>query len=183
MTAIAALLTAEDLLKLPPDNLRHELVRGELTTMPPTSGEHGTSTFNISGILRDYLKANPIGVGAGAETGFIISRHPDTVRAPDCAFIHKDRIPPGGIPKKFWPLAPDLAVEVLSPSDTASEVMEKIDEWLTAGTRLVWVVDPAKKTVGVYAPDRRQRILKSTDQLEGETVLPGFSLSVAEIFR
>jgi len=83
----------------------------------------------------------------------------------------------------YFPGAPDLAVEVLSPSDSHSEVMEKIDEWLTAGTRLVWVVDPAKKTVGVYAPKRQPRILKSADQLDGEQVLPGFSLAVAEIFR
>ena len=183
MSAISTQLTADDLLNLPPDNMRHELIRGELTTRPPTNGEHGVSTLNIAGILRDFLKANPIGVDAGAETGFIISRNPDTVRAPDAAFIHNDRIPPGGVPKKFWPLAPDLAVEILSPSDSYSEVMEKIDEWLTAGTRLVWVIDPAKKTVGVYAPHRQPRILKSADQLDGEQVLPGFKLAVAEIFR
>ena len=101
MTTTAAHMTAEDLLNLPGDNSRHELVRGELITMPPTSGEHGVSTFNIAGLLRTFIKQNDLGVGAGAETGFLISRNPDTVRAPDCAFVRKDRIPAGGIPKKF----------------------------------------------------------------------------------
>ena len=183
MTAIAALLTAEDLLNFPPDNLRHELVRGELTTMPPTNDEHGARTGRITLRIGDFVDRNDLGVFFGAETGFVIDRQPDTVRAPDFAFVCKERMAKQGLTGKFYPAAPDLAVEVLSPSDSHSEVMEKIDEWLTAGTRLVWVVDPAKKTVGVYAPNHQPRILKKTDQLDGEQVLPGFSLAVAEIFR
>jgi Uma2 family endonuclease len=158
-------------------------VRGELTTTAPTSGEHGVAAFNIAGELRAFIKARDLGVGVGAETGFILSRNPDTVRAPDCAFIRKDRIPKEGPPKKFWPGAPDLAVEVLSPSDSASEVLDKIDEWLTAGTRLVWVVDPAKKTVTIHAPNRHPRKLQLADTLDGEDVLPGLQLPIAEIFR
>ena len=150
--------------------------------MPPTSAEHGNSSFNMGGILRNYIKTNPIGVGAGAETGFLISRKPDTVRAPDCAFVRNERIPPTGIPKKYWPFAPDLAVEVLSPSDTASEVIEKIDEWLAAGTRLVWVVDPEKKAVTVYRPGRQPQTLRAHEDLIGDDVLPGFEVRVSEIF-
>src|SRR5437764_14513452 len=130
MTTITTPMTAEELYDLPTDHLRHELVRGELTTMPPTSGEHGASTFNIALLLGAFIKAHDLGVGAGAETGFLIGRNPDTVRAPDCAFVSKARIPSGGVPKKYWPMAPDLAVEVLSPSDSAGEVLEKIADWL-----------------------------------------------------
>jgi Uma2 family endonuclease len=133
-------------------------------------------------VLRPVIKAHGVGIGAGAETGFLIRRNPDTVRAPDCAFIRKERIPANGIPKKFWPFAPDLAVEVLSPSDSASDVFEKIDEWLDAGTRLVWLVDPDKKTVTVHAAKRPAIKLRLGDTLEGEDVLPGFKLPVADIF-
>jgi len=181
-TAIAS-MTAEDLLNLPPDHMRHELVAGELITMPPTNFEHGTQTGRIGLRIGAFVEKHDLGAFCGAETGFVIARKPDTVRAPDCAFVRKERLPAQGATRKFFPGAPDLAVDVLSPSDSASEVMEKIDEWLTAGTRLVWVVDPAKKTVGVYAPNRQPRILKTADQLDGEQVLPGFSLAVAEIFR
>jgi Uma2 family endonuclease len=180
---IAALMTAEDLLKLPPDNMRHELVQGELTTMAPTSDEHGARTGRITLRIGDYVERNDLGVFFGAETGFVIRRNPDTVRAPDFAFVSKARMATQGLTRKFFPGAPDLAVEVLSPSDSASEMLEKIDEWLAAGTRLVWVVDPAKKTVAVYAPNRQPRILKVAEQIEGEEVLPGFKLAVGEIFR
>jgi Uma2 family endonuclease len=180
---IAVKMTAEDLLELPADNMRHELVRGELTTMPPTNAEHGTSTFNIATLLGMFLRAHDLGVGVGAETGFLVEKNPDTVLAPDCAFVRKERIPPTGIPRKFWPFAPDLAVEVLSPSDRASEVLEKIEEWLAAGTLLVWVVDPAKKVVFVHRPNRKAQLYKQNERLRGEEVLPGFELSVAEIFH
>ncbi len=183
MTIAAALMTAEDLLELPADNMRHELVNGELTTMPPTGSEHGICTGRVTLRLGEFVDKHDLGVFFGAETGFIIARQPDTVRAPDFAFIAKNRIPPQGLTAKFFPGAPDLAVEVLSPSDTHSEVMEKIDEWLTAGTRLVWVIDPIKHIVAVYAPNRQPQILKASAQLDGEEVLPGFKLAVAEIFR
>jgi len=178
-----ALLTAEDLLNLPPDNMRHELVRGALTTMPPTGGEHGVRAFNIALLLGKFLEGKQLGVGSGAQTGFLIARNPDTVRAPDCAFVRDDRIPPEKDRRKLWPLAPDLAVEIPSASDTASDVLSKIDEWLTAGTRLVWVIDPARKHVSVHAANRQIRVLRPENSLSGEDVLPGLHLSVAEIFR
>ncbi len=183
MTTTETYLTAEDLFNLPADNMRHELVKGELITMPPSSGEHGLRTFNIAALLGPFIKRNNLGVGLGAETGFLITRNPDTVRAPDCAFVRTERMPAENMRKKFWPLAPDLAVEVLSPSESASEVLEKIDEWLAAGTRLVWVVDPEKKNVRVYAPNRQPQVLHLKDRLSGEDVLPGLSVDVAEIFQ
>ena len=183
MSAINTMMTAEELLDLPPDNMRHELVNGELITMPPTGSEHGIRTGRVTLRLGGFVEKNDLGVFFGAETGFIITRHPDTVRAPDFAFVSKTRIPPQGLTAKFFHGAPDLAVEVLSPTDSHSEVAEKIDEWLAAGTCLVWVIDPAKKTVAVYAPNRQPRILKGEDCLDGEQVLPGFNLPIMEIFR
>jgi Uma2 family endonuclease len=108
-------MTADELFDLPPDRLRHALVRGELATMPPPGGEHGVWTFNIAVVLGNFLESNKVGVGVRAETGFLIGRNPDTVLAPDCAFVRADRVPPAKDRKKFWPIAPDLAVEVLSP--------------------------------------------------------------------
>ena len=183
MTTVAAIMSAEELFELPPDNLRHELVRGEHITMPPTGDLHGARTGRITLRVGDFVDKNDLGMFFGAETGFILARRPDTVRAPDFAYLSKARLAKQGLTGKFYPGAPDLAVEVLSPSDTASEVLEKIDEWLGAGTRLVWVVDPEKKTVTVYAPKRQPQTLRINDQLPGEDVLPGFQLSVAEIFR
>jgi Uma2 family endonuclease len=176
-------LSAEDLWRLPEDHLRHELVRGELTTKPYADAIHGQCVAAVILFLSQYGDRHNCGVFIGPGTGFHIAHAPDTVLAPDVAFIRKGRFPPDDSNDGYFPGAPDLAVEVLSPSDSASEIMEKIDEWLTAGTRLVWVVDPAKKSVGVYAPDHQPRILKSNDQLDGDEVLPGFSLAVAKIFR
>ena len=117
----------------------------------------------------------------GAETGFKIAQDPDTVRAPDAAFIRADRIG-GKLPQGFFPGAPDLAVEVLSPDDRASEVIAKVENWLAAGCRSVWVVDPKTQTVSVYRPDRKAIVLKSTDTLTDADLLPGFAAAVAEIF-
>ena len=151
MTTSTAIMTADDLFNLPHDNQRHELVRGELITMPLTSDEHGVRTFRMTMRLGEFIEKRELGACFGAESGFLIARKPDTVRAPDFAFVTRERMAKQGLTGKFYPAAPDLAVEILSPSDSASEVLEKIDEWLVAGTRLVWVVDPAKKRLW-YTP-------------------------------
>ncbi len=178
-----SLMTAEELFNSPQKQKHCELVHGELITMAPSNPEHGAITFNVAGLLRNFIRKNKLGAGFGAETGFILARNPDTVRAPDCAFICKDRIPKEGLPRKFWSIAPDLVVEVLSPSDSASDVNEKIDEWLAAGTRLIWVIDPKTKKVTVYTPNRQPTILRITDSLSGEEILPGFDLPIVELFE
>jgi Uma2 family endonuclease len=182
MSTIATLLTAEDLLNLPPDNMRHELVRGELTTMAPTSDEHGSRAARITVRVGHFIEENKLGEYFVAETGFLLARKPDTVRAPDFAFVARERMARQGFTKKFWPGAPDFVVEVLSPSDSASEVLEKIDEWLSAGTRLVWLVDPQKKTIRIFAPKRPQQIVGLGGMLDGGDVLPGLRVAVSEIF-
>jgi Uma2 family endonuclease len=150
--------------------------------MSPSGSEHGAIVINITVLLGQYVKANRLGVCFGAETGFKIGSDPDTVRAPDLAFVRSDRIPERGIPKKFWQGAPDLAVEVLSPGDTFSEVEEKIEQWLDAGARAVWIINPRRRGVSVYRPMTDVTHLTEGDELDGGEVVPGFRCKVSEIF-
>lgn len=178
-------MTADELLKLPRGRFRYELVKGELITMSPAGSEHGVVIMNLAAPLAQYVKKNKLGIVFGAETGFKIAENPDTVLAPDVAFISREHIPESGIPKKYWPGAPDLAVEVLSPGDTKREVEKKVGQWLSAGSRLVWTVDPAKKSVTVYrasAASSSASTFSETDVLDGEDVVLGFHCHVSELF-
>ena len=174
-------MTAEDLLQLADDGLRHELIKGELTSMPPSGSEHGNETIWIGRIVSTYILDQDLGFSFGAEAGFIIGRNPDTVRAPDFAFVRKDRVPGGRLPKGFFPGAPDLAVEVLSPSDRAVEVEDKIEEWLDAGTRQVWVVNLYRRTLTVHCRDQPTQVLRADDTVDGGDVLPNFRAKVAQL--
>ena len=176
------LMTAEELFELPNDDYKYELAEGELIRMAPTGGEHGALTVRIGRILDEYVEAHDLGICSGAETGFILQRDPDIVRAPDAAFIAKARIPETGIPTAYWPFAPDLAVEVTSPSDRFSAVQTKIGEYFSAGTRLVWVVEPATRTVYVYRSAHDVQALGEDAELSGEDVLPGFRCGVRRLF-
>ena len=182
MTETLQRSTASELFEMPDDGFRYELVKGELRRMSPAGGEHGAVVWNLSSLLGPHIKADKLGQGFGAETGFKIAADPDTVRAPDVAFVRRERIPEAGIPKNFWEIAPDLAVEVVSPGDTYDEVDEKVNDWLDAGTRAVWVVNPRKRLVSVYRSVKDVTILTEEDVLDGGDVLPGFSCKVSEIF-
>jgi len=133
-------------------------------------------------LLGQHVKSNNLGVCFGAETGFKIASDPDTVRAPDVAFVRREKIPESGITKKFWPGAPDLAVEVPSPGDTYAEVEEKVEDWLAAGARAVWIVNPKRRSVSVYRSMTDVTRLSDADELEGVDVVPGFRCKVSEIF-
>lgn len=182
MTTTLQRSTASELFAMPDDGFRYELVKGELRRMSPSGSEHGAVVVNITLLLGRYVKANRLGVCFGAETGFKIGSDPDTVRAPDVAFIRRERIPQSGIPKKFWPGAPDLAVEVLSPGDTRAGVDGKVEDWLQAGARAVWVINPKRRGVSVYHPATDVTRLSEGDELDGGEVVPGFRCKVAEIF-
>jgi Uma2 family endonuclease len=175
-------MTADELLRLPDDNMRHELVKGELRTMAPGGAEHGFVEGELLGVVREYVRARKLGFTFAAETGFRISRNPDTVRAPDVAFVARGRLPGDRLPPTFPDLAPDLVAEVVSPSDTAAEVREKVQEWLQAGARLVWVVRPSNRSVTEYRSPTEVRELGETDELDGFDVLPGFTCPVRAIF-
>ena len=177
-------MTAEDLFDMEDDGYLYELVRGELVRMTPPGGAHGSVSGEIYWYIRNHLTAHDIGRVYPQDTGFLLARNPDLVRAPDVAFVRSDRLPPNPIAfEGYLPVAPDLAVEVVSPSDRAGAVHEKVMDYLEAGTRLVWVVHPRRRTVTVYHPDGSARVLHEGDELDGEDVLPGFRLPVAAIFR
>lgn len=174
-------MTAEELLRLPDDSCRYALVRGELQRMAAAGFRHGAVIMNVAVPLGHHVKDHGLGVVCGAETGFVLARDPDTVLAPDVAFVRRERISASGLPVTFWEGAPDLAVEVISPSDTRREVADKVASWLAAGTRLVWVVDPNHATVTIHEPDGTPRRLAEADVLDGAPLFPGFSLPVADI--
>lgn len=177
------LMTAEEAAELSTVNRRFELVRGVYIDLSPAGGLHGVVANTIGSILRDHARKRKLGVVTAAETGFILTRDPDTVRGADAAFISKERIPAEGVPVSFWPLAPDLAVEVVSPGDSSDEVQEKVEEYLAAGTRMVWVVHPRTRSVAVYRSLRDVKILRGDEALTGEDVLAGFECKVSEIFE
>jgi Uma2 family endonuclease len=178
MSTTTHLMTAEELIKLPDDSLCHQLIKGELLTMSPPGLAHGVVTGKLTTRLENYVKANNLGV-ISAEAGFKLETNPDTVLAPDIAFIALDRI--GTITLGFHPDPPDLAVEVISPSDTKPEVDRKTALWLQLGVKSVWNVNPKKRTVEVIRADGEKRLFHETDELVDDTV-PGFRVKVSEIF-
>ena len=180
MATTDRITTAEQLLQAP-DLGRCELLRGELIMVAPAGGQHGRIEVDLIIALGTYAKPRGLGVVYGGDTGFLIARDPDTVRVPDAALVRAGRLP-AEEPLGYIEGAPDLAVEVLSPNDRASEVIAKVQEWLTAGSRMVWVVDPKSRTVSVYRSRTEIAVLGASDTLTGGDVLPGFSLSVGEIF-
>ncbi|HVX84203.1 MAG TPA: Uma2 family endonuclease [Phycisphaerae bacterium] len=175
-------MTADELLALPKGKDRYELVKGELITLPPAGGEHGSITMKITIRLALFIEQHGLGECFSAETGFIVSRDPDTVRAPDFSFILKERIPAEGIPRAFLSVVPTLVLEVLSPGDSVIEVEEKIEDWLEFGVDEVWVINPRRKSVTVYAKDRDPHTVRSGDIIRGSGVLAAFSHPVADLF-
>jgi Uma2 family endonuclease len=175
-------MTAEELFDLPDDGLRHELVEGELRTMPPAGFEHGSVAGRLLARVSFFVDAGKLGVVLAAETGFVLRRGPDTVRAPDMAFVRSEQVPPREQRQKLAELAPDLVAEVTSPSDRVSEVNRKVAQWLDAGVRLLWVVDPESGVVVAHQPGGVAHLLRGDDVLDGGDVLPGFSLSLRELF-
>jgi len=177
--ATATLLTGEDLLRLPDRGRRYELVRGELVEMSPPGGSHGKRALRLGRIVDEFVERSGLGTAA-VESGFYLARSPDTVRGPDVLFISKERLDPDVEVDGYFEVVPDLAVEVASPGDTYTEISSKVDEYLHAGVRLVWVVDTRARKVTVYPGGQ---ILSEQDTLGGGDVLPGFEVPVWRLFR
>jgi Uma2 family endonuclease len=178
----AVAVTAEDLSRIPDDGLRRELIRGEVHTMTPGGAEHGRVAWAVAGLLFEHLHGTGAGVGFGAETGFVLARDPDTVRAPDAAFVSAERVEAIGRTARYWPGAPDFAAEVISPDDSFREVEEKALSWLAAGTRAVLVLDPARHTATVYRGSGEARVHTVGDTLDLSDAVPGWEVTVAELF-
>jgi Uma2 family endonuclease len=175
-------ITAEQFYRKPNHGGRHELVQGEMVPMSPAGPTHGKIALRLGATLWQFVQQHDLGEVYAAETGFTILENPDTVRAPDVAFVARERIPPTGEPDGFWRIAPDLVVEVLFPYDKASQVQDKITDYLTAGVRLLWLVDPHSQTVTVYESLDRVKILIGDDTLDGGDVLPDFALPLLQLF-
>ena len=175
------LLTADEFAALPHAGLRTELIRGEISAMPPAFDDHGEVAGSLAVLLGQFVRANGLGRLYAAETGFLVAEQPDTVRAPDLAFTRAERVPPRGAPG--WVRAmPDLVAEVVSSGDRPSEIGEKVRMWLDAGVRLVWVVYPTQRIVEVWRPAEPVLVLHEHDQLDGYDVVPGFTCPVEQIF-
>jgi Uma2 family endonuclease len=176
-------VTAEQLWDAPHDGLRRELVRGEIIAMNPSGAEHGQIVVEITWRIAQHVREKNLGVVFGAETGFALARHPDTVRAPDVAFVRKSRIAEIGVPKQFFPGAPDLAVEVVSPSERPGDIDSKVSDWLAHGTLSVWLVNPQRRVVAIYRPGASAVLLGEGDVLEEPDLLPGFKVAVKQIWN
>ena len=183
MTTETRLLTAEDLYALPKSEGRSELIDGVLIEMGPEAYESGEIAGGLAGRLWQHTNPPKLGSILTGDPGFILARDPDRVRAPDVAFISAARVPQGDLRRRFMEGAPDLAVEVVSPSDTAHEVHAKALEWLRGGARLVWVLFPQTRTVMVYRPEHEVALLTEDDVLTGDPVVPGFAVPVRELFQ
>ncbi|PYO95841.1 MAG: Uma2 family endonuclease [Gemmatimonadetes bacterium] len=173
------LMTAEELLHRNIPDKRTELVRGRLIVREPAGYRHGAVVMNLTLRLGQHVQLTGAGDLLAAETGFTLFRNPDTVRAPDIGFVRRDRIPADT--RGFPEMAPDLAVEVLSPDDRPGETFAKVADWLEAGVSLVWVIDPERRVGRVYRQDGTESLLNEGDELVGEDVLPGFRCPLSSI--
>lgn len=182
MSTAATIMTAEELIRLPRGQWRYELVEGELRRMSPAGHPHGRIAMRIGWRLAKYVEEHDLGAVFAAETGFLLGSNPDTVRAPDAAFVSKERVQSIGTREGYWPGPPDLAVEVVSPSDSYADVEEKVQDWLRSGVRLLFVVNPRKGSVAVYKGQQGVRFLKAGARLAGDDVVPGWEMPVADLF-
>lgn len=177
------LMTVEDVRRLPDDDLRYDLIDGELICMAPAGEEHGALTMGLGARIWNFVRQRALGTVFAAETGFVLRRSPDVLMGPDIAFVRADRLPPGRDRRGFLEVAPDLVVEVISPSERRSLIDRKVKAYLDGGVRMLLLVYPRRRRVTLYQPGRDPVVLREGDVFDGGDVLPGFRLPVAEIFR
>jgi len=182
MSTTVQSMTAADLLRLPADGRRYELIRGELRQMAPAGPTHGRLAMRIAAHLFQHVEAHHLGTVYAAETGFQLTQDPDTVRAPDVAFVSRQRLEAVGEIEGYWPGAPDIAVEVISPSDRYTDVEAKVVEWLEAGSQMVIVVNPRQRSVTVSHSRTDMVRLTEEDVLDGGALVPGWQLPIKEVF-
>jgi Uma2 family endonuclease len=175
-------LTVEEFATHPSDE-RAELVHGEVRLSPQPASRHGRVIGNVTVLLSVHAHPRKLGAVFADGTGFELPKLEATVRGPDVSFVHRDQLPKEGVGLGWLNVAPDLVVEVLSPSERASAVEEKIADYLRAGTRLMWVIDPDTRQVSIYSSSGPARWLSEGDTIDGGDVLPDFSCRVAEFFE
>lgn len=182
MSTATRITTADELLHMPDDGYRYDLIEGELRKMSPPGSAHEFVAMEVAMRLAEHVRQHQLGQVFAAETGFRIGRNPDTVLAPDASFVRKERIAANGITDEYFPEAPALIVEVISPGDTAEEVDDKMPRWLAAGVELGWVMYPKGRTVTVYRSLDDIHVLKADETLGGGPVVPGFTCRVGDLF-
>jgi Uma2 family endonuclease len=175
-------MTAEELMELPDDGFRYELVNGELEKMPPPGFPHGRIAMRLGIYVGQFILEHGLGEAVATDTGFKLTSNPDTVLAPDFAFITTERFREGKDTEGYWLGPPDLAVEVLSPSDRAGKVKQEIARWFSFGTRQIWIVDPKHSNITVYRSPSDSTVFSGSDFLEAQDLLPGFRISLERIF-
>lgn len=173
-------MTADEFWALPEGEGKRELVRGEVVEEMPNA-VHGMVALKIGAKLLNWLEQGHEGY-VGVEVAFLLARNPDLIRLPDVCYVLADKLQ-AGIPEKYWETAPDLAIEVISPSETWDEVQQKVEEYLMAGTPMVWTVHPRTGRVVVYTPDAIARTYRAEEVLEFPQLLPGFSCKVKDFFQ
>jgi Uma2 family endonuclease len=176
-------VTAGELATLPDDGRVYELSRGMLVCMSPSSYGPSRIAGRVLARLGAFVDEHQLGDYGSAEGGFKLASDPDTVRAPDVWFVRAARVPAGENPEGFYDGPPDLAIEVLSPSDRFHEVMLKVRDYLDAGTPLVWVLDPTARVTAVFRPGTPVRFVDAEGALDGEDVIPGFTLPLGDVLR
>ena len=175
--------TAEQFFDLPDDNMRHDLVRGEVWSMSLAGRKHGVIAMRLGMRVTAFVDEHGLAEVSAAETGFILARNPDTALGPDVAFVRTEQLPQDTDESRLWPGAPDLAIEVYSLGDRADEMAAKVRAYLDGGVRLVWVVYPARRVVVAHEPGGVERTLVDDDVLDGGSVISGFSHPVRDLWR
>lgn len=181
MTPVLRVMTAAELSRYRNEPCRQELIAGKLHEMEPTGALHGQVAAQVGHVLAGHVRPRGLGVVVGAETGFMLARDPDTVRAPDAAFVRAQRIPAGGMPDGYWPGPPDVAFEVLSPNDRHTDVEAKALDWLAAGTRAVVILDPRRRTATRYRSRADISVLEADALLDLDPELAGLRVRVCEL--
>lgn len=180
---VKQLMTAEDILDLPErPGVRYELIDGELREVPGAGALHGLIALMVLNLVQDFVQRRGLGVVFADGVGYVLRRDPDQLRIPDVSFVAWDEVPDEGIPEGFWEGPPALAVEIVSSHDRAVDIHDKVRAYLSAGTRLVWVLWPQQTSVTIYDP-AGQRELGPDDELDGGDVLPGFRVRVGDLFE
>lgn len=182
MTTPRTLLTAGDLAAMPDDGRRFELLDGQLVEVAPSNPVHNWILVNLVAPLAVYVRAGRLGFLMGGDTGIYLRRNPDRVRAPDVCFFAASKFPEGRPPSSYTDIIPDFVVEIVSPSATAADVQQKIEEWLAAGVGLVWAVYPTTRSIAVYRGLADVRVCQESEILDGDPVFPEFTLPVAGLF-
>jgi Uma2 family endonuclease len=175
-------LSVEEFQRLPDEEGRMELIAGAVVREPPPGAEHGYVGLKLLAALLQYVEEHDLGLVVSMDTGFVLADEPATVRAPDLAFISKERLPADGIPTGYWRLSPDLAVEIVSPADRMDAVQGKMLEYLDVGVREVWVIHPRSRSVTVSRSSTDVRVLTDDDTLDGGPVVPGFRIALSSLF-